>query len=230
MPISQYFICENLRENYSSIKVFIKKSIHSYLKELASNKPIPGGGSVSALSGALGTGLLLMVINFTFGKEAYKCYQRELSALSKRLTSLKKKLTALIDKDAKTYLLIVRAYELPRNTERENSLRKIKIQETLKKSTLVTLDILTYSQQALRLSKRLLEIGNKNLISDVGVGACMLEAGIKGALLNIEINLTDVKEARFIDDIGRRTRNLVNEAKKDAYYVITETSKRILKK
>lgn len=210
--------------------MFVEKSLSAYLKQLASNKPVPGGGSVSALSSALGTGLLIMVINFTLGKEAYKCHQRELSALSKHLIILKKRLTALIDKDARTYLLIVKAYKLPRNTERENSLRKIKIQEALKKSTLVTLDILTYSQQALRLSGRLLEIGNKNLISDVGVGACMLEAGIKGALLNIEINLSAIKETRFINDIGRRTRNLINEAKKDAYYVITETSKRILKK
>ncbi|MBM3253601.1 MAG: cyclodeaminase/cyclohydrolase family protein [Candidatus Omnitrophica bacterium] len=169
-------------------------------------------------------------MNFTLGKEVYKCYQQELLALSKRLTSLKKRLTGLIDKDAKTYLLIVRAYKLPSNTERENNLRKIKIQEALKKSTLVTLDILTYSQQALSLSKRLLEIGNKNLISDVGVGACMLEAGIKGALLNIEINLTSIKDVRFINDISIRSKNLVNEAKKIAYYVITETSKRMLKK
>jgi len=210
--------------------VFVEKSISSYLRELASNKPVPGGGSVSALSASLGAGLLLMVINFTLGKEVYKCYQQELLALSKRLTSLKKRLTGLIDKDAKTYLLIVRAYKLPSNTERENNLRKIKIQEALKKSTLVTLDILTYSQQALSLSKRLLEIGNKNLISDVGVGACMLEAGIKGALLNIEINLTSIKDVRFINDISIRSKNLVNEAKKIAYYVITETSKRMLKK
>lgn len=210
--------------------MFVEKSISSYLRELASNKPVPGGGSVSALSASLGAGLLLMVINFTLGKEVYKCYQQELLALSKRLTSLKKRLTGLIDKDAKTYLLIVRAYKLPSNTERENNLRKIKIQEALKKSTLVTLDILTYSQQALSLSKRLLEIGNKNLISDVGVGACMLEAGIKGALLNIEINLTSIKDVRFINDISIRSKNLVNEAKKIAYYVITETSKRMLKK
>lgn len=207
--------------------MFIKESISSYLKQLASNKPIPGGGSVSALAGALGTGLLLMVINFSLGKEAYKCHQRELSALSKHLIVLKKRLTALIDKDAKTYLLIVRTYKLPKNTERENSLRKIKIQEALKKSTLVTLDILTYCQQALRFSRRLLEIGNKNLISDVGVGACMLEGAIKGAFFNVKINLASLKDKNLAARTERRMEKLLTEARRIIDEVITNISRRM---
>ncbi|MFH0838879.1 MAG: cyclodeaminase/cyclohydrolase family protein [Candidatus Omnitrophota bacterium] len=210
--------------------MFVKKSIQSYIETLASRKPIPGGGSVCALSGTLGVGLLLMVVNFTLGKESYKCHFREISVMLKRLTRLKERLTGLIDRDSQTYLFIVKAYKLPKDTTRKEALRKKKIQEALKKSTAVTLEILIHSAQALTMSKRLLDIGNKNLISDVGVGAVMLESAIKGALLNIEINLAGIKDNRFSSDIQIKVKNIVDEAKKVAYEVITHTSERIANK
>ncbi len=210
--------------------MFAKKSIQSYLKKLSSNEPIPGGGSVSAFSAALGVGLLLMVVNFTIGKKVYKAYSKELLVLLKRLNSLEQKLTRLISEDSKTYLLVAKAYKLPKLTSKQEALRKRKIQQALKKSAMVTFDILLHGMDALRLSKRLLTIGNKNLISDVGVGAVMLDSAVKGAVINIDINLAGIKDKRFIDRLDKKTKGLTKEAKKLAHYVLSETSRRIGKK
>ncbi len=210
--------------------MFLKKSIQSYLGELSSNKPIPGGGSVCALSGALGAGLLLMVGNFTLNKEAYKRYFHELSAILKRLNAVEENLERLIDRDSQAYLLIVKAYRLPKDTRLKETFRRKKIQAALKTSTAVTFEIIKHSASAMEFSRRLLDIGNKNLISDVGVGACMLESAIKGALLNVEINLAGIKDERFKEGISAKANSLVNEARKIAHFVINQTSGRIIKK
>ena len=208
--------------------MFIKKSINSYLQELSSKKPIPGGGSVCALSGALGAGLLLMVVNFTLNKEAYKRYFHELSAILKRLNAVEENFKKLVDRDSQAYLLIVKAYRLPKDTRLKETFRRKKIQAALKKSTAVTFEIIKHSASAMKFSRRLLDIGNKNLISDVGVGACMLESAIKGALLNVEINLAGIKDERFKEGISAKANSLVNEARKIAHFVINQTSGRII--
>lgn len=164
------------------------KTIKELLDELASESPAPGGGSISALSGALAAGLVSMVCRLTIGKKKYAKVQKEIKEILEISEKLRKELTELVDKDTEAYNGVVKAYK---------SSRKPDIEKALKHATEVPLETAQKSKKVLELAKRVAKIGNKNALSDAKVAKLLAHAGIKGAILNIKINLPLIKDKRF---------------------------------
>jgi len=176
------------------------ESLEKYLDDLAAKLPTPGGGSVVALVAALGAGLLSMVSNFTLGKENYRENQEEIEEILKRSEELRKKLTELVDEDVQVYAEVSHAYRLPSSTGKEKEMRSKTIEDACKQALTVPLQVAGLSRQGLDLAKRLVEIGNVRLVSDVGVAAGLLEAALKGAELNVKINLKRIKDTKFVEE------------------------------
>jgi formiminotetrahydrofolate cyclodeaminase len=174
-------------------------SVDDFLNELASNTPAPGGGSVSALAASLGAALTSMVCRLTIGKKKYADVQKEIEEVLKQSEELRAKFNAIIDEDTAAFNTVMAAYGLPKESEEQKAKRTAEIQEATKTATLVPLTLIGLCIEALKLVKIVAEKGNHNSISDAGVAALILQAGCKGAALNVKTNLGSLSDAGFVD-------------------------------
>lgn len=177
---------------------FSQKTVAQFLDELASQAPVPGGGSGAALVGALGAALASMVCNLTVGKPKYADVQDEIQALLAQTEALRARLTALIDEDIAVYYKLSSAYKMPKDTEEQKAARTAAIQEILRDATKVPMQIAEACVQVLQLCKPIAEKGNVGAVSDAGVAALLAEAALRSAALNVLINLGAIKDADFV--------------------------------
>lgn len=177
--------------------MYIDEPMRHYLDGLASNAPAPGGGSVAALVGALAAALNSMVANFTVGKEKYRDVEQEVQELLKRSEELRAELSALMQADTEAYGEVSQAYGMAKGTDQERAARTAAIQKALKNASAVPMRAAECSMQVIRQAAVLLEKGNVNLLSDVGVSARLGEAALQCAALNVEINLRGIKDEAF---------------------------------
>jgi len=174
--------------------MYIDDSIKKYLDDLSAKLPTPGGGSVAALTGALGVGLISMVLNFTIGKEKFKEFDKELKEVLEKVKDLKKKLSILIDKDVEVYKQVSESFNSEDGTVKEKA---------LKDAATVPIEICNCCFEAMKLCKQVMDKTNKRLITDIGVAAELLLAAHSSALYNIDINLKGMKDETFGSNIAK---------------------------
>ncbi|HLE32881.1 MAG TPA: cyclodeaminase/cyclohydrolase family protein [Bacteroidota bacterium] len=176
------------------------KILSEFIDDVSSNSPAPGGGSVSALCGALGSALTAMVCRLTIGKKNYEGVQDEMLATLGQADELRAKLTGLIDRDTEAFNLVMKAFTLPKTTDDEKRIRSEAIQTATKQATLVPLEVMKLCEQAMGIAATVAERGNVNSITDAGVAGLILKAGCEGAALNVQINLATLKDKTFVDE------------------------------
>lgn len=184
-----------------------EKSVSTFLNELASNSPAPGGGSVAALAGSLGAALTSMVCNLTIGKKKYVEVEGEMKSVVEKSEELRQTFTSLIDRDTEAFNKVMEAFALPKETDDQKALRTAAIQAATKEAALVPLSVMQHVIDALALAKIVAEKGNVNSISDAGVSALMLYAAAEGAALNVQINLGSITDTEFV---GWRSEEVVS--------------------
>lgn len=161
---------------------------------LASDAPAPGGGSAAALEAAMGAGLVAMVCRLTEEKAQFARYRAELLALRERADTLRLALLDVMDRDTEAFLQVSRAYSMPKTTDEEKSARSAAIQRGLELCTKVPLEVMKLASEALELAATLPGRFNENAASDLGVAALSLQAGIRGAWINVCINLGSLRD------------------------------------
>ena len=194
--------------------MYINEPIKKYLDDTASGAPTPGGGSVAALVGALGAALTSMVCNFTVGKEKYKDVEEEVAEILSQAESLRGDLARLMQTDTEAYSQVSAAYGMPRKTSQEKKTRTAAIQEALKSALEVPLKASMRSYDVLKLNESLVDKGNPNLISDVGVAVALAEAALQSAAMNVEINLVSIKDEEFCKGVREKLDPIVAEGAK----------------
>ena len=196
------------------------KSVANFLDELASNAPAPGGGSVAALSGALGAALVSMVCNLTLGKKGYEEVQGDIQDLLARSEALRQRLADLLEEDVKAYTGYSIAAKMPRSTDEEKAERSAAMLEALKVATDVPLSIAEAAVEVMDLCMPAAEKGNKWAVSDAGVAVLMAEAALRSAALNVLINLGTLKDEAFVADRRAKLEGLLQDkgAMRDAIY------------
>ncbi len=187
------------------------KGLPDFLNDVASSAPTPGGGSVAALNGALGTALFTMVAALTVGKKGYEEFEDELKAVRDRLLGVRERFVALIEEDAESFNKVMAAYRLPKQTEAERQERAQAISEALKTAAAVPLRTMTLALQTLRDCRPIVEYGNKNSITDAGVGTMNLDAAFRGARLNVLINLSGITDVDWTNETRRQIDTLSSE-------------------
>jgi formiminotetrahydrofolate cyclodeaminase len=197
----------------------VKKSVDGFLSELASSSPTPGGGSVAALAGALGTALTSMVCNLTIGKKKYAGVEEDMKQILEQSEGLRVKFTALVDKDAAAFSKVMEAFGLPKDTEDQQALRAAAVREATKEATLVPLEVMRYCIDGLALVQQVAQEGNVNSVSDAGTAALMLHAASEAAALNVKINLSGLSDTEFVgwkseevETLLRTSRMMLEEA------------------
>ena len=191
-----------------------EQSLTRFLDELASNSPAPGGGSVAALSGALGSALISMVCQLTIGKKKYVDVEGEMKNVLAKSEELRQQFVALVDKDTLAFNKVMEAYGLPKETSDQKVLRSAAIQEATKEAALVPLRVMKHVVDALALAKIVAEKGNVNSASDAGVSALMLHAAAEGAALNVQINLGSIIDAEFTGWHGEEVTSILRTCKR----------------
>lgn len=184
----------------------VDMKITEFLDVLKSDAPAPGGGSASALSGAQGCALLMMVADLTLGKEKYRDFEEICLQAKKKGQSLYEELRASIDRDTEAFNLISAAFKLPKDTDEEKAVRRAAIADGTLTATEVPFNTMKLGFEALKLVESLIGKSNPNCSSDLGVGALHLKACIEGSWLNVKINLPGVKneeKAAYFEKEGR---------------------------
>jgi methenyltetrahydrofolate cyclohydrolase len=174
-------------------------SIATFLDDLASERPTPGGGGAAAVCGAIGAALVSMVANLTIGKKNYEAVSQDLEAVNAKAQALRAELTGAIEEDVVAFNSVMSAYGLPRATEEEKAERTAAIQAALKDATLAPLRAVKACFEVIRLSATVAEKGNLNVISDAGVAALAANAGLRSAALNVCINAKAIKDRDFAE-------------------------------
>lgn len=195
-----------------------KKTVSAFLDEVASSSPAPGGGSVAAVSGALGVALTAMVCNLTIGKKKYAEVEEEMKGILASAEAQRAQFTELIDKDADAFKKVMEAFGLPKETEEQKALRSAAITAATKEAALVPLEVMKHCIDGLALAQQVAANGNRNSVSDAGVSALMLHAACEAAALNVMINLNGLSDAEFV---GWKT-DEVNSLRKTSTMMLEE--------
>ena len=172
-----------------------EKTVEAYLCELKSDSPTPGGGSASALQGAIGSSLALMVIRLTVGKKAYRNVSEKLYEIGLLFESLREEFLSLSDRDEEAYAFFRQALALPKETDDEIEERRKAIAEASIKATEVPMTVMRTALRALNLLREVAPIGSKHVISDAGVSCETLLSALSGASMNVRINAKYMNDA-----------------------------------
>lgn len=183
-----------------------------FVDELASNSPVPGGGSVAAVSGALGAALSEMVANLTIGKKKYVEVEEEMKELAAKATVLRNKLLDDIQRDSDSYDKVIAAYKLPKENEEQAAARQNEIQESLKIAASVPFDIAKTAFEIMPLAQTVVEKGNSNAVTDGLVASMMSRTAVLSALLNVKINLSSINDESFVNELKEKVVELENKA------------------
>jgi formiminotetrahydrofolate cyclodeaminase len=180
------------------------ETLETFLDRLASADPTPGGGSVAALCGALAAALGSMVANLTHGKPKYAAVQEEIGALLQHAEQLRARFTNLIEADVAAFDALSTALRLPRTTEEEIRARRERVQAATRAATETPLAVAERAAEVVSLCERLLAIGNRNVLSDVGVAAVLTRASAESASFNVLVNLLILEDAAYKADVRAR--------------------------
>ena len=192
--------------------MYIDEPMKKYLDEAASGASTPGGGSVAALAGALGAALTSMVCNFTVGKKKYADVEAEVSQILSEADDLRGELLDLMVEDTQVYGQVSAAYGMPRDTDAEKAARTEAIQAALKSAMSAPLKAAICCHKIMKLNEALVDKGNQNLISDVGVAILLAESAMRSAIMNVEINLSYIKDEKLCQETRGKLRPLLAEA------------------
>lgn len=202
-------------------------SVDEFLKQASSAAPTPGGGSVSALAGALGASMVSMVANLTTGRERFKNVEREVIELRDLAVFLIGDYQRMAEADIEAFSKLMDAFKMPKDTETERTERTEEIGRRAVQATEVPLAIAEAGLKTLGLARRVATIGNRNAASDAGVAACLAEAAVAGALLNVDINLPLVNDEEYRERTLFRRNALAEEAAQLRREVLRTVAERI---
>ena len=187
----------------------VNMTVRGFVNETASDSVAPGGGSISALAGALGAALGTMVANLSASKRGWEDRVTEFSPWAEQGQALKDTLIGLVDEDTRAFDGIMNAFGLPKDTPEQIIARKEAIQNASKYATQVPLRTMHAAYDCIPLLKQMAEHGNPNSLSDVGVGALCIKTAVRGAWLNVLINAQGLTDKSWAENIVAEARELL---------------------
>jgi glutamate formiminotransferase/formiminotetrahydrofolate cyclodeaminase len=199
----------------------VEMKLTDFIDEVSRESPAPGGGSIAALAGALGVSLSSMVSNLTANKRGSEAVDKILNDAAEECQQIKEALVKAIDEDTNAFNAYMNARRLPNKTPGEKSIREEAMQAGLKQAVMVPLNTAKQSFRAIEIAEVVAKNGNPNSITDVGVGAQSAYTGVLGGIYNVLINLKDIKDQKFVDEMRKTCAELKEKAQKKLEQVLT---------
>jgi formiminotetrahydrofolate cyclodeaminase len=186
------------------------------LDAFASNEPVPGGGSAAALAGAVGASLLIMVAGLPKTRTGAPEEAADLAEASARLRPLRDRLASLVERDSAAYTAVLDAMRLPKATDADKQARRTAIEDAMRGAIEVPMDTMRACQQAVRGAVIVASNGYTNASTDTGTAVLLLMAGLRGAALNVDVNLKSLSDAAFAQRVSAERDQLLSDAEADA--------------
>jgi glutamate formiminotransferase/formiminotetrahydrofolate cyclodeaminase len=191
----------------------VEMKLTDFVDEVSRETPAPGGGSIAALSGALGAALSSMVANLTANKRGSDPdTDKILNETANKCQEIKNTLVKAVDDDTNAFNDYMTARRLPNKTTEEKKARETAMQNGLKQAVRVPLNTAELSYQAIEIAQTVAKFGNPNSITDVGVGAQSAYTGVLGGIYNVLINLKDIKDQKFNSEMRKTCEELKKKA------------------
>ena len=178
-------------------------TVEQFAMQTASNEPVPGGGSISALAGALAAALTEMVAGLTIGKKKYAEVEEEMKKAVAPMHEICEHLLDDIKRDSESFDLYMQALTLPKETEEEKAARTKAMQDGLKAAVAVPLSVAKRAYEVMPYAEVIVTKGNKTAVTDALVATMMARTAVLGALFNVKINLESIKDEAFVEETAK---------------------------
>lgn len=205
-------------------------SIRNYLDDISSSSPTPGGGNVSAFSGAVASSLGIMVCNLTIGKKKYADVEEEIKDIKFELSLAQEEFLNLAEKDNRAFDKVMQAFKLPKDTDEQKKSRKESIEAATLEAAEAPAEVLKYCGKIIPLFQTLAEKGNQNSVSDAGVGAALISTAAEGAYLNVLINCSSLSNQTVAREILKKNEIIWSEVKKSGSTISEEIKAKLERK
>lgn len=172
--------------------------VKEFLNKVAGSDPVPGGGSIAALNGAIASALAAMVANLTIGKKGYEPHEELMRYISEVAMRQKDTFVADIDRDSEAYDGVFACFKMPKATDEEKAARSAAIQEATKHAALVPMQVARNAYELMPIIADVARLGNRNAVTDACVAMMSARSAVLGALMNVRINLGSLKDKEFV--------------------------------
>lgn len=172
--------------------------VKEFLNKVAGSDPVPGGGSVAALNGAIASALAAMVANLTIGKKGYEAHEELMRYISEVAMRQKDTFVADIDRDSEAYDGVFACFKMPKATDEEKAARSAAIQDATKYAALVPMQVARNACELMPIIADVARLGNRNAVTDACVAMMSARSAVLGALMNVRINLGSLKDKEFV--------------------------------
>jgi len=186
----------------------IDMTLSAFVWETSSESPAPGGGSISAAMGAMGAALGTMVANLSSHKRGWDERWEEFAGWAEKGARMQKRLLELVDEDTEAFNAIMKAFEMPKGGDEEKVARAAAVEEATKQASLVPLTVMEEAVKTFELLSEMIKKGNPNSVTDAAVGVLATRACIRGAFLNVQVNVKGLKDRVFVEDLLTRGREI----------------------
>lgn len=186
-------------------------TVKGLLDVTAGKEPVPGGGSISALCGSIAAALTEMVAGLTIGKKKYAEVEEQMKQLVERVQKIRQQLLLDVDRDSEAYNVVFAAFQMPKETDEEKAARSAQIQEATKIAANVPMEVARRVYSLLSDIEEVVSNGNQNAVTDGCVAMMSARNAIIGALFNVRINLTSIKDEQYVADMTAEADRLERE-------------------
>ena len=187
-------------------------TVKEFLNKVAGSDPVPGGGSIAALNGAVASALAAMVANLTIGKKKYEEVQNDMQAIAPKAEGEKDIFTTDIDRDSEAYDRVFSCFKMPKDTDEQKAARSAAIQEATKYAAQVPMEVALRAYALMPLIAEVALKGNQNAVTDACVAMMSARNAVLGALLNVRINLGSLKDKDFANSMQAEADELERQA------------------
>ncbi|MFR2070833.1 MAG: cyclodeaminase/cyclohydrolase family protein [Bacteroides nordii] len=192
--------------------MLVDLKVTDFLNKVAGSDPVPGGGSVAALNGAIASALTAMVAGLTIGKKGYEDTAEIMKHIQTLALTQKTGFVADIDRDSEAYNKVFDCFKLPKNTDEEKNIRSAAIQEATKFAALVPMQVARNAYELMGIIADVAKMGNRNAVTDACVAMISARSAVLAALMNVRINLGSLKDRTFVEQLQSEADELERKA------------------
>ena len=192
--------------------MLVDLKVTDFLNKVAGSDPVPGGGSVAALNGAIASALTAMVAGLTIGKKGYEDTAEIMKHIQTLALTQKTGFVVDIDRDSEAYNKVFDCFKLPKNTDEEKKIRSAAIQEATKFAALVPMQVARNAYELMGIIADVAKMGNRNAVTDACVAMMSARSAVVGALMNVRINLGSLNDRTFVEQLQSEADELERKA------------------
>ena len=192
--------------------MLVDLKVTDFLNKVAGSDPVPGGGSVAALNGAIASALTAMVAGLTIGKKGYEDTAEIMKHIQTLALTQKTGFVVDIDRDSEAYNKVFDCFKLPKSTDEEKKIRTAAIQEATKFAALVPMQVARNAYELMGIIADVAKMGNRNAVTDACVAMISARSAVLAALMNVRINLGSLKDRTFVEQLQSEADELERKA------------------